>query len=162
MLRIGNQELKEVNCYRYLGLIFTHDGNWDEEYQARMAKASEVQARMRHLFAERNIPPRLRWEIWCAVIRSRLEYGCEVAIFSTTQMKAMERFQRDAMRLILGCNIRTAKVAVEGDLAAEKLGGRFSRFRVRLWQEISQADSRLTLHRGVWGLESRRFPRRTF
>ena len=148
-LHIGESLVERVGRYQYLGLWFTEDGEWAVEFQERMKKVNEVWARNRHFFADTHIPICARWLVWCAIIRSRLEYGCEVFIANNDQMKEMEDLQLHAARLILGCNRHTSLDAVYGDLKCQPLEVRFAKYRLRLYHEVASRDA-LPLHKQVW------------
>jgi len=149
-MHVGVNVLECVDKYQYLGLWITCDGKWDTEFRERLQKVTDVWDRSHHFFADTNVPIRARWIVWCAMIRSRLEYGCEVFIMSDDQMKLIETMQLDAARLILGCNRHTSKDAIYGDLKCQPLAVRFARYRVRLYHEVSTMNSFLPLHHGVW------------
>jgi exonuclease III len=162
-LHIGTVEVEQVSKYQYLGLWFTEDGKWDVEYQERMLKVRDVESRIRHFFADPNVPIRARWIAWCALIRSRLEYGCEVFIASDDQMKELEEMQLSAARTILGCNRHTSLDAVYGDLKCQPLRVRFAKYRIRLYHELVTGAQLLPLHHRVWSINApRRMPPHSF
>lgn len=149
-LHVGADILELVDRYQYLGLWITEDGKWDTEFRERMQKVNDVWARSRHFFADTHVPVRARWIVWSAMIRSRLEYGCEVFIMSPEQMKVIENMQLEAARLILGCNRHTSKDAIYGDLKCQPLSVRFDKYRSRLYHELTVTDTFLPLHKSVW------------
>ena len=162
-LRIGNEALERVNRYLYLGLWFMDDGTWDFEFAERMKKVRDAEARLQHFFAEKRVPMRVRWLAWCALIRSRIEYGCEVCIFCPNQMKELEDFQLQAARRIIGCNRKTSKDAIYGELQIQTFKVRFDKYRVRLLHDVAVRNEFLPLHHEVWNLpSSNRFPEHSF
>ena len=74
-LHVDVEVLERVDRYQYLGLWIMEDGKWDTEFQERMQKVNDVWARSCHFFAATTVPVRARWIVWCAMVRSRLEYG---------------------------------------------------------------------------------------
>ena len=148
--RIGDRVLDIVDWYRYLGVDYCYDLSWDREFDRRMNKAKAAERSLCQFYTERNVPMRVKWEVWAATVRSRLEYGCEVVVFSADQMEEIEVFQRKALRRIYGCNSRTATEAVYGDLAVTPIATRFDKYRIRLYNEVSRDGTLLSLHRAVW------------
>mgnify|MGYP002403052425 FL=1 len=159
---IGGAQLEKVSEYQYLGIWVASDGLWNVEFNRRLARVREVEARFRHFFAEKSVPMRLRWQAWCAMIRSRIEYGCEMVVLDADKMKILEDMQLDAARRIIGCNRHTAKDAIYGELQIQPLGVRFDKFRVRLVQEIVREGSSLPLHKSMWALGGRGFAYHSF
>jgi hypothetical protein len=86
---------------------------------------------------------------WCAIIRSRLEYGCEVVITSPEQLKILERMQMDVARVILGCNRKAGLETILGELKIQPLEVRFAKYHIRLLHEIVHSNL-LPLVKRVW------------
>ena len=146
----GASELEEVTKYKYLGLWFTNNAQWGYDLNARIRKAKRVQGNIMHILTQKKLPIRLRWHVWCGLVRSRLEYGCEIAVPGEAHLKEMEQMQTYVLRRILGCNSRTALAAVRGDLNVETMKVRQAKLRIRLYQEICRKECHIPLHQSVF------------
>jgi hypothetical protein len=86
---------------------------------------------------------------WCVIIRSRLEYGCEIVIPSPKQLKILEKMQIDVVRIILGCNRKAGLETIQGELKIQPLEVRFAKYRIKLLHEIVHSNL-LPLAKRVW------------
>ena len=94
-----------LDSYSYLGVEFSCDGSWDKDIKSlimhnRLKLGSLY--RVLHNFA---LDLRTRRHILMAVLRSSLEYGCEVSKANKCHAKALESIQLCACMYVSGCSI---------------------------------------------------------
>ena len=142
-----------VDNYKYLGVWVQSNGRWDKEFRERMKSVAEAQRSVSPFLADRNVPIRLRAQAWTALVRSRIEYGCDIVVYNMKQREAWERVQKTAAARILGCNRHTSSDAMRGDLGWHTLAVRADRYRVRLLHEITQTNL-LPMATMLWRLEA--------
>ena len=146
------QVVELVPYYKYLGVWVQENGKWDREFEKRMDTVRQAQRSVSPFLADRNVPIRLRAQVWTALVRSRIEYGCDIVVYNVKQKEAWERIQNRAAAIILGCNRHTASDAMRGELGWHRLDVRADRYRIRLLHEITQSDL-LPLAKALWALE---------
>ncbi len=144
-----------VDHYKYLGVWVQSNGRWNREFDQRMQAAVGAQRSVSPFLANNNTPVRLRAQVWTALVRSRIEYGCEIVVYNGEQKMKWERLQNKAAAMILGCNTRTASDAMKGELGWHSLAVRADRYRVRLIHEISQSDL-LPMAKKIWALKGKK------
>ena len=87
MRKAAQEQLDHVNCegeaiqnvwtFRYLGSLFRADGSQVADILARIASATTVAGKMRHVWSSSTIPLRLKLRIYKTGVCSRLVYGSE-------------------------------------------------------------------------------------
>ena len=100
-LEISGCELEIVQSHKALGLTIQNNLKWDEHIRSIIAKASKRFHTLR-ILRRSGIPPLDLIKIYIALIRSILEYSCEVWTNSITQYQneELERVQKRVMRII--------------------------------------------------------------
>ena len=86
--------------------------------------------------------PKLANVIWMSVVRSILEYGCE--IWGDRSLEDFEALQIEMGRRILRCSSRTNSVVIRGELGWETVRARRDEMRLRYWAKlVSMEDDRM-------------------
>ena len=94
-VRCEGQELANVFNFKYLGSIFSADGNHTHDVKRRCAMEENRCGELRHIFNSDNIPMNLKLKIYKVAVCSLMTYGSEV--WSLTESTAA---------LLNGCNAR--------------------------------------------------------
>ena len=68
MLQVNGATLKQIEKFKYLGVVFTSDGGQDEELDTRMGKASAVMRALHYLIVmKRELSKKANLPIFIAV-----------------------------------------------------------------------------------------------
>lgn len=100
-LTIDGHVLERVQSHKVLGLIIQNNLKWDEQIRSIVTKASKRLYILRVL-CRGGVPPVDLTNIYYALIRSILEYCCEVWNYMIPRYLSdeLERLQKRAMRII--------------------------------------------------------------
>ena len=100
-LTIDGHVVETVQSHKALGLIIQNNLKWDEQIRSIITKASKRLYGLRVL-CRGGIPPADLTNIYFALIRSILEYCCEVWNYAIPRYLSdeLERVQKRAMRII--------------------------------------------------------------
>lgn len=132
---IHGQPLKVVDKYKYLGLELYLSLRWDGMHERLYAKA---RAKFAKAFGMANSTRLLNVEfgvqLWKALIRPVLEYGCE--LWADEVWEQGEQLQRMVAKRILRCEDSTTNEAVLGELGWWTLKARSDMLRLRFWGKI--------------------------
>ena len=82
--------------------------------------------------------PRLANIIWTSLVRSLLEYGCE--IWGEESVIDFEKIQLAMGKRILRCGSRTVQEVVRGELGWERQKARRDEMRLRYWAKIIRME----------------------
>jgi hypothetical protein len=106
-LIINNKQIERVDTFKLLGIVISSDLSWGPHVSYMLHKISKRYYIIYQL-ARIGIPQYDIIEIYCAVIRSVLEYACAVwhAGLTTAQSEDLERVQKRSLRIIsiLSCH----------------------------------------------------------
>ena len=68
MLQVNGARVKQIEKFKYLGVVFTSDGGQDEELDTRMGKASAVMRALHYLIVmKRELSKKAKLPIFIAV-----------------------------------------------------------------------------------------------
>ena len=100
-LTIAGRELETVQSHKILGLTVQNNLKWDVHIRSLIAKVSK-RFHILRIMNQCNVPPVDLIKLYIALIRSILEYSCEVWSNSLTQRQSddLERIQKRVMRTI--------------------------------------------------------------
>ena len=114
----GEQKLKEVNTFKYLGVNFNDTGIMEKELDARLAKYSKNVGLLYPLLKERDIPEKVKVTIYKTVLRPILTYGCEAWVLIKRRKSKIQAAEMRVLRLIYGVTLRDR---VRSEVIREKL-----------------------------------------
>ena len=101
-VKIGDEEIKRVEKFNYLGSLITSDGKCDTEIKKRIAMAKDTFEKLSNIFKDRKLNIKKNKLLKCYV-HSVLLYGSECWTISPTienNLKATEMwFYRRVMRI---------------------------------------------------------------
>jgi len=100
-ITIGNQIIKQVNRFEYLGTTITSDGRCDSEIKKRIAIAKNAFSKMDKLFKDRKLSMKIKTRLLRCYILPILIYGSEGWTISATMNKRLEASEMWFLRRIL-------------------------------------------------------------
>jgi hypothetical protein len=103
---IQGQPLPFVDEYKYLGCILHRKKLWKLEVKRRLVLMEERTKVLASILRAQKIRPKIKLELWQAVVRSAVFYGSEVWQLSKTQTTVVDRKIRQALRWM--GNLRTS------------------------------------------------------
>ena len=80
-------ELFNVFLFKYLGTLFSADGDQTIDIKARIATAMSRCGKLRHILDNDNIPLQLKLRLYAVSVCSVLKYGCETWTLDTKACK---------------------------------------------------------------------------
>ena len=118
-VRIGDQELEQVDEMKYLGVVISADGSMEKEVEARIGNATRMIGGMSDVVLRRNeLSKNTKLKIVNAMI-PMLMYGCEAWSLSKKLQSRVQATQMRVLRRIEGVN----KVdRVRNEVIRERLG----------------------------------------
>jgi len=117
----GGKPIEQTEHYKYLGVWFSHDLDWERHIAYTKEKAQKRGRQLGPLLRNRRIPIKARLSAWKAIVLPVLNYGAEVWEGNSKQNDALETVQNDAMRELLRCNIKTNLWALRMELGMSRL-----------------------------------------
>jgi hypothetical protein len=137
--RLGQHVIKQVTQYKYLGIELTRTLNWSPYLKRVLAKAKRNMTQAMAMGISGGfMTPRLANIIWTSLVRSLLEYGCE--IWGEKNIIDYEKIQLAMGKRILRCGSRTSEEVVRGELGWERQKARRDEMRLRYWAKITRMD----------------------
>ena len=103
-----------VNEYKYLGVWIQQDLGWKLHIAHNVSKAKAKHAVIGPILRCGPIPAALKRLVWCAVVRSRLEYGAEVVTLNVELTKSLEGVQHMGVTTILRINRARLETGCKG------------------------------------------------
>ena len=98
---LNQQQLEEVNNFKYLGAIISADGRCESEIRARIGTAMAAMARLNRIWTSKSIGLPTKLRLYRALVRTIVLYGCETwTLLSATENK-LQAFENKCMRKIL-------------------------------------------------------------
>ena len=83
VLEVNGATLKQVEKFRYLGVVFTNDGRQDEEQDTRIGKASAImQALHCSVVMKRALSKKAKLSIFKTVFVHILTYDCDTCVIT--------------------------------------------------------------------------------
>ncbi|MFN9917848.1 MAG: reverse transcriptase domain-containing protein, partial [Pirellulaceae bacterium] len=137
--------LKVVPEYKYLGIHFKWNLDWNTHVDYMINKAKRRTSDMMKLLVNSRISVKAKLLVWFAFVRPILDYGCEVWDANTKHLGKMEAVQHKAGVLAFKLNEHTNKHAVRVLMGCTSLESRYQGFRLRYFRELlSMDEDRLT------------------
>jgi len=138
---VSGVSLKQVEKFKYLGVVFTSDGRQDEELDTRMGKASAVmQALQYSVVMQRELSKKAKLSVFKTVFLPILTYGHESCVMTErirSQVQASEmRFLRRIKRVTLFNKVRSSEF--RKFLNVEPLLLRIERSQLRWFGHVSR------------------------
>ena len=112
------EEIDEVDFFKYLGCVIWADGNESEEVFERIKAATAAFGMVRHICTLKNIDRSVRVGVWKCIVLSVLLTGSGTWCPTATTIEALEKVAHRQLRSVLG--LRTKKVEGEWDTASRE------------------------------------------
>ena len=132
---LGGQTIKQVTKYKYLGIELTRTLKWHVYHKRILTKAYRNMTQALGMGIRGGyMRTRLANIMWKSLVRSIIEYGCEV--WGEKSFTDFEKLQTCMGKKILRCSSRTNDEVVRGELGWERQRSRFDELRLRYWARI--------------------------
>jgi hypothetical protein len=134
---LGGKQIQQVSQYKYLGIELTRTLRWSKYIKRVVVKARRnmVQALAMGITGG-FMTPRLSNIIWMSLVRSIIEYGCE--LWGDEKFVELEKLQLEMGKRILRTGIATSEEVVRGELGWERQRTRMDEMRLRYWGKITR------------------------
>jgi len=137
--KLGEHVIKQVSQYKYLGIELTRGLSWRPYIKRIIAKAKRNMTQVLAMGVSGGfMSSRLANIVWMSLVRSILEYGCE--IWGEKEMIEFEKLQVEMGKRILRCGSRMTEEVVRGELGWERQKARRDEMRLRYWAKIVRMD----------------------
>ena len=134
-LTLGGQIVEQVSSYKYLGVILQADLSWAEQRKHMLGKAQCALNMVAAAGVSRGLfSVRTAIRLWKVLVRSVLEYGCE--LWGLGEWQAAESLQAEAGRVILRVMPGTSHAAIRGELGWQLFQARRDDLVVRWWSRL--------------------------
>jgi hypothetical protein len=131
---LGDREMQMVDTYKYLGVRFSSKGGWKLRREELLKKARGGFWRAWGMGMGGGVlSSEGASSLWSGIVRSVLEYGCEV---DSGRWEEAERLQRMAGRMALGVGNGVANEVVRGELGWWTVQARREFGRLVYWARI--------------------------
>ena len=74
---MNQQQLEEVQNFKYLGAILSADGGCEAEIRARIGTAMTAMARLNRIWSSKSISLPTKLKLYRALVKTIVLYGCE-------------------------------------------------------------------------------------
>ena len=124
------EPLEIVTECKYLGVIFTDKLLWDRHIAMIVDKGKAALSKLRCLFAQRQLPMKIKRLALTAMIRSKLEYASQVWYCNVKQAQDLESIQHAGCVWILRVNSKANRTALRTMLGLPSLQARRDMLRL--------------------------------
>ena len=98
-LTIASHQLEEVECFKYLGLLFTSDLSWTQHIESICAKARRLLGLLYRRFYQQSQPETLL-RLYISLVRPHLEYASPVwSPYTIKDIMLLENIQKFGCKL---------------------------------------------------------------
>ena len=118
-ITIDNNELKQVQEFKYLGSIFTQDGRMDREIETRTQKANAVTYQLSPLLTHPQIAMETKQQLINSIFIPTLCYQAQTWTLNTSQQRKINTCEMRCLRKTL--NI-TRRDRIRNDIVREQVG----------------------------------------
>jgi hypothetical protein len=133
--KLGEHVVKQVNQYKYLGMELTRTLNWNSYIKRIVSKAKRNMTQALGMGISGGfMTVRMACTVWKSLVRSVLEYGCEV--WGDKRRDDIEELQVEMGKRILRCGSRMSAEVVRGELGWERMRARRDEMRLRYWGRV--------------------------
>jgi hypothetical protein len=141
--KLGESEIEQVGQYKYLGIELTRTLRWNAYLKRILAKAQRNMTQALAMGVSGGfMRTRLANIIWMSLVRSIIEYGCE--IWGDGRFVDLEKLQIAMGKRILRCGSRMTEEVVRGELGWERHVARRDEMRLRYWAKlVRMGDERI-------------------
>ena len=106
ILDINGKELKQVDCFKYLGTVMETEGGSNKAVKQRVKSAWMKWREMSGVICDRKIPKKLKSKIYKSVLRPVMLYGAECWAMRKKEDDLLRRTEMRMLRRILGVSLK--------------------------------------------------------
>jgi hypothetical protein len=99
---IGEEQVEQVNSFKYLGAMVNTDSSVEEEIKERIAAGNRAYHVHKKLFTSKLISRNVKLHLYDTLIRPILTYAAETWVLKESMIKKLMIFERRIMRKIFG------------------------------------------------------------
>jgi hypothetical protein len=172
---IKEEQIENVNNYKYLGISFDSKGNLNQARSQLYGSAVRAMYKLKSCIGKTQLNVKTALNLFDSLISPILLYGCEVTnTFKINQNKSIDTFfdklmqtdqeklQLNFCRLILGVNNKTANVAVLGELGRLPLFYKGLKFINQFYNRAIDSDDSSLLKQAINDMLHRRSDNKTW
>lgn len=159
IIEIEGKRLKQVNDFKYLGVVLDSRGKQEKELNERIGKFSKNVGMLYPLLKERGVPREVKVTIYDTVLRPILLYGSECWTLNTVQKNKLEAAEMRVLRLIRGVTLRERMRSerIREDLGMISIIDKVERERLRWFGHVKRMEEGSKLREILdWKPEGRR------
>lgn len=155
-VHIGEERLKNVDQFVYLGGVFTSKGGCIQEVEARMEKYGRTVRALYPIMKDRVMDIRVKKIIFDSILVPTLTYGSETWSITTREEKRIEAAEMRVLRMIVG---KTRRDRVRNEWVRERIGvvpviNRMDSARLRWWGHVERmSEERVARRRWRWRVD---------
>jgi len=106
-LNINGIPLKQVEKFRYLGVLFASDGSWDQEIDRRIGAAAGVMRQLyRGVICKRELSNKAKLSVFKSIFVPTLTYGHELWVVNERTRSRIQATEMRFLRRIAGFTLR--------------------------------------------------------
>ena len=135
---LGDDEMKIVESYKYLGLILDTNFSFKAHLEKVTDKARKRMNALCTMGLSKEISAKAILRGWGVLVRPIMEYGAE--IWGEKKWKEGEGLQNEMGRRVLGVSRLTTKEVIQGELGLQSVKSRRSFLRIKFWIKILKTD----------------------
>ena len=134
--------LKQVQAFKYLGLVLNERGGSEAAVKARVTAAWNKWREMSGVVGDRRMPRKLKVKIYMTVIRPVLMYGAEVWTVRKKEERLLETTEMRMLRRIRGVTLRDRmrSADIRRELRVEKITSKIRTARLRWFGHVKRMD----------------------
>ena len=133
-LRVGNEVLRQVEEFRYLGILFTSEGRMEREVDRRIGAASAVmRALRRSVLVKRELSRKAKLSVYWSIYVPTLTYGHELWVMTERTRSRVQAAEMSFLRRVAGLSLRdrVRSSVIREELKVEPLLLRIERSQLR-------------------------------
>jgi exonuclease III len=106
-LHINGVPLKQVEKFRYLGVVFANDGSWDREIDRRIGAAAGVMRQLyRGVVGKRELSDKAKLSVFKSIFVPTLTYGHELWVMNKRTRSRIQAAEMRFLRRVAGLTLR--------------------------------------------------------
>jgi hypothetical protein len=137
----GGKLVDRVSEYKYVGVMVSENGTWDEHARYVKEKASGKTQDMQFWLGRHwEISPRVKVDVWKSMVGSVLRYGSEVWFLNKLPARNLEAVQLGMIKSTLRVNKSTTDEFVRGEVGVFELERERDRSLLLFFGRIMEMD----------------------
>lgn len=100
-MKLGDNNLEEVETFTYLGSVINQQGETDADVKTRIGKARAALIALKNIWRSNLIASRTKIRLFNSNVKSVLLYGAETWRTTKTTIKRIQTFINSCLRRIL-------------------------------------------------------------